>query len=222
MFNLLIALTCLKHLSIFIVILCILLILYRKGFKKPIIRIISVGLVFVALLSYFVGVSADSKIQYDTSINTKQEEYFYVSSNDNSFCYYGKIYVFDKNKDDINYNELFDDGDVFQLGLSKIGKYIFDKKVGFKEENKDGNIIIYSPVVLVDGNFLIGRNNYAGYVVMENNEKITVISYELWFKESSFNDFTFMKIYSEKFQINVSDILSNIVSKEDYQLRIVK
>lgn len=216
MFNLLIALTCLKHLLIFIVLFCILFILYKMGYKKSIIKIVSVVLVFLSFSSYFVGLFANSKIQYDTSVGTKQDEYFYVSSNDNSFCCYGKIYVFDKNEDETDYSELFDDSDVFELGLSRTGKHILDKKFGFKKENRDGNVITYSPVVLVDGNFLIGRNNYAGYVVIENDSTTTVIPYNLWFKESLFNDLTFMEIYSEKYEINLSDVMSNTLTKEQY------
>lgn len=211
----------LAHLSIFILLSIILFAIYKrnKG-KKQTIKIISVFLVLLTLISYFVGTIADSKIQFDTYINTNQEEFFYVSSNDNSYCYYGKIYVFDKNKDDINYNELFDDSDAFQLGLSKTGKYIFDKRIGLKQENKDGNIITYSPVVLLEGNFLIGRNNYAGYITIENDDKITVIPYELWFKESYFNYITFMKIYSDEFKINLSEIQNNVFSREIYMEKI--
>lgn len=216
MFNLLIALTCLKHLLIFIILFCILFILYKMGYKKSIIKIVSVVLVILSFSSYFVGLFANSKIQYDTSVSTKQNEYFYVSSNDNSFCYYGKIYVFDKDEDEIDYSELLDNSDVFTLGLSRTGKYIFDKKIGFNEENKYDNIITYSPVVLGEGNFLIGRNNYAGYIVIENDSTLTVIPYNLWFKESLFNDLTFMEIYSEKYEINLSDIIGNTLTEEQY------
>ncbi len=72
------------------------------------------------------------------------------------------------------------------------------------------------PLTLCENNFFIGRNNYVRYVVITNDKQTVFIPYELYFKESLYNDLTFAKIYSTAFKINVNKFLENTVIKSQY------
>lgn len=68
---------------------------------------------------------------------------------------------------------------------------------------------------------MFGRNNYVGYIVIENetlatNNEVMIIPYQLYIKESLINNITFSKIYSNEYSIGIDEIFNNIVTKDQF------
>lgn len=219
-FSLLSVLTYLAHLIIPIVCFVAVIILFKRQIiHLKTARIISILLVILTLSSYFVGVCANPKINNTSLSIPKQEDYFYLDSDDNSFSYYGKVFICKSEELLGDYTDIFSDEQLFDADLSNIGKFILNHNIGLKKESTDDGYIIYSPLVLCENNFMNGRNNYAGYILIEdknNKDNIVFIPYKLYFKETLYNNLTFTEIYSKKYQININGILNSIVTEEQY------
>ena len=104
--------------------------------------------------------------------------------------------------------------------MSSIGKFILHNDIGFKRESVNGYEITSSPLVLSEHNFVNGRNNYMGYIVIENKDLIIYIPYEFYFREVLYNNLTYSEVYSQKYQISINDILNNIVTEDQYLINI--
>lgn len=218
--------TFLYHLLIPLLCFVAIVVLYRKHIiHNTATKVISILLVCFTFCSYFVGVYCESKVNCNCESLSmpSQDDYFYIESEDNTFSYNGKIFVLNKNESPKNYMELFSDKSLSDIGLSSIGKSVLDNHIGFKSESTDTCSITYSPLVLCENNFLYGRNNYAGYIVIENSgnqDSIVVIAYQLNFKETVLNNLTFTEVYSNKYAIHINDILNSIVTEEQYFINI--
>lgn len=177
-------------------------------------------LVVLTFSSYFVGIYANSKIICEPFSIPEQENYFYIDSEDNTFSYQGKIIIYQKDELPSSYTEQFANEEFFNAGLSSIGKFILHNDIGFKRESVNGYEITSSPLVLSEHNFVNGRNNYMGYIVIENKDLIIYIPYEFYFREVLYNNLTYSEVYSQKYQISINDILNNIVTEDQYLINI--
>lgn len=201
----------LKHILIPAICLIIIIVLFRK---KWVIKLLVPLLLVVTVGSYFVGIYSAPKICNENFSVPTKENYFYV--NDDDFTFNGKIFIYEKETFTTDYLDVFENDEIFDLNLSSIGKYTLKNNIGFKDYNMDEFRVIYSSLVMCKNNFFIGRNNYAGYVIIEDSETIIYIPYELHFKESFYNDLTFTKIYSNVYQININSFMNHIVTESDY------
>lgn len=213
------ALKCLQHLIIPIGCLVMIIVLHRKQvLHKKTTAIFSAILIILTVFSYFIGIYSSTKITHQSFSPSKQSNYFYIESQDNSFTYCGKIIVC--KKDELkSYTEVFDDEELFDVGLSQIGKYILKNNIGIDKKIVGNENITFSATVLCEDNFMAGRNNYAGYIIIENtakNDEIIFIPYQLNFQESLNNDITFAEIYSSKYSISIKEIFDNIVTEKQY------
>lgn len=213
------ALKFLEHLLIPIGCLVVIIVLHRKQIlHKKTTAIFSVILIILTVFSYFIGIYSSPKITYQSFSPSKQSNYFYIESQDNSFTCDGKIIVC--KKDELkSYTEVFNDEELFDVGLSQIGKYILKNNIGIDKKIVGNENITFSATVLCEDNFMAGRNNYAGYIIIENtakNDEIIFIPYQLNFQESLNNDITFAEIYSSKYSISIKEIFDNIVTEKQY------
>lgn len=213
------ALKFLEHLLIPIGCLVVIIVLHRKKvLHKKTTAIFSVILIILTVFSYFIGIYSSPKITYQSFSPSKQSNYFYIESQDNSFTCDGKIIVC--KKDELkSYTEVFNDEELFDVGLSQIGKYILKNNIGIDKKIVGNENITFSATVLCEDNFMAGRNNYAGYIIIENtakNDEIIFIPYQLNFQESLNNDITFAEIYSSKYSISIKEIFDNIVTEKQY------
>lgn len=163
-----------------------------------------------------MGLFADSKINNKSISIPEKENCFYINSEDNTFSYNGKIFIYKNNRIPSDYINVFADQELFHKDMSSIGKYIINNNIGFKIENTNEYKITYSPLVLCEDNFFAFRNNYAGYIIIENKSTMIYIPYNLYFNEKLYNNLTYTQVYSDEYQISVSDIMNSVVTKEQY------
>lgn len=214
------------HFLIPIAIIIIFQLIFRKK-HKAFCNIISIFLVIVTILSYMlVGYAAKSPIEskqdISLSVNDCQSNYFYIDKfNSNENLYYrGKIFVYDKDKFNLENALLegFGSGEIFDLTLElgKIGNSLMKNETLRSVQTADDYTISYSPVILSKACFVFGRNVYFGFIIIEKQNEIVFIPYELYFSDSNYNDIFFTEIYSDKIKIDISEIFENTVSAEEY------
>lgn len=187
------------------------IILLRKN--KKTFKIVCLVIVFSTITSYFtVGFVAKAPIYVDETTNIQnsvEDIYFYAENYENNSKYDGQVYVYEKSNFDLDnaIKKAFTDDEMFIGLFSSIYEKIMAGQILSKKFETSEYTVSLSPVIVAPNRFLIGRNIYYGFVIIEDNKQVYFIPYKLYFNETTYNNMSFTKIYSRGLRVNLEELL---------------